>query len=213
MRYRTKSSRKHNYYATRTPYSGGGGYTSSQSTTEYQPGQTVNIPTPNLNPPKGKPGLVLILSTALLLFATWDGFGKEAMSTLMSGTDFNPSIPFPMIVGGIVFIAILYAISEAEGGDVALYMVIGLWLLFIMFNGQKQWASFWDWFSGNVYGGGAFGTFGDVFKKSTPLPDTSGASSSNPSSNITIIGNYNTGSSQGNSGTQNATPQHGLYNF
>jgi len=230
MRYRSKSTRRHSY--TRS----GGGYTrktthgvtatgTKYTATSFNPAPTetehVSEQSPTFSIGTGggnaKPGMVFVLATTLFVVSTWDGYGRYVFNTLLTGADFNPEIQFPLMVGGVVFIMMISAIAEAEGGDVALYMVIGLWLLYIMFYGAKTWQSIWGWLAGtsgvgnpgNPLGPTSFSKLSSIFKKSTPLPDISGASSSNPSSNITVIGNYNTGSGQGNSGTQNATPQQG----
>jgi hypothetical protein len=230
MRYRSKSTRRHSY--TRT----GGGYSRKSARgvtatgTPYQmttvtpnPTETEHVseqsPTFTMGgtPSKGGAGLVFILAFTLFVVSTWDGYGKYAFNTLLGGADFTPVIPFPMMVGGLVFVIILSAISEADDSNLALYMVIGLWLLYILFYGQKTWTNIWGWLGGtsgvgnwgNPLGPASFSTLSSLFKKTTPLPDVSGASSSNPSSNITVIGNYNTGSSQGNSGIQNATTPQG----
>jgi hypothetical protein len=205
MSYRSKSTRRHSYAvsgggytrkstrgvtATGTPYtmtSVNPAPTTTTSTSEQSPSFSVGSPFRG-----GHPGLVFMLAITLFVVATWDGFGKPAFNSLMSNADFTPSIPFPMMVGGIVFVIILSAISQADDSDLALYFIVGLWMLYVLFYGQKTWASIWNWLGGNdqnVVGGGAFGTFGNVFKKASPLPDTSGtpiANASVPQKTVTL---------------------------
>lgn len=163
MRY-TRRRRTHSYASTPrqtiTSSTGSGqNYVRTSQTTGGESESETGYSTFSASPPHvaltSTPGLVVLLSSLLLVMSAWNGFFKEYWNALLNARTPQPQIDYHMILGGIVFIVILGvgAASSPELAGVELLMLLALWLLFIMFNGQNSIKNFFGWFGGNQSGG------------------------------------------------------------
>lgn len=91
---------------------------------------------------------VLLFSVLLLVFSTWNGFFRPTINTIWTGAKWSTPIDGKLILGGIVFCIVLAMIADSsdQAASVIIVMLIGMWLLFIMFNGQPVIKAFFDWF-------------------------------------------------------------------
>lgn len=115
-----------------------------------------DLPTPPTPDFTSGPGMVILFGGALLIMSTWDGFWSPFFSTwwgaASTGKQPGPlqtSIPGNVVIGGIVFIIIASVIASMspEAAGVIMLMLVAMWLLFIMFNGQKTLQNFFGVFA------------------------------------------------------------------
>ena len=100
------------------------------------------------------PSMVMLAAAALLVASQWDGFFAPLWNQLWNDPTAK-SMPYKvsinLIIGAVVFIAaigFIASISEDAAG-VMILMLLAMWLLWIMFNGQQQVTSFFDFLAGN----------------------------------------------------------------
>lgn len=91
---------------------------------------------------------VLFWAFALLVFATWKGFWQPTIDSVWNGTAWNTPIDGKLILGGVVFAIVLAMMADTsdEAAGAITLMLIAMWLLFIMFNGQSTMQGFLGWF-------------------------------------------------------------------
>lgn len=124
---------------------------------------------------KGSTGMVVVLGTTLLVFATWDSFGKPFFNSLIFATPFQPPQSWNMEIGGVVLIVIMAMIASMseESAGVMLLAVIAMWMVFIIFNGQKTIQNVFGWFQKGT--GQSTGTTSTTSMK-VPNPSSSSGS-------------------------------------
>lgn len=111
-------------------------------------------------------GGVLFWSMTLLAFATWKGFWQPTINTIWTGAKWSTPIDGRLILGGIVFAIVLAMLADSsdDAASVIIIMLVGMWLLFLMFNGLTTIEAFFNWFGtsglGSITGGGASDTSG-----------------------------------------------------
>lgn len=140
---------------TRTPNIGGGYTTTSSSTpgfAEYrQSPDTGGNPYPVISGASGThAGMAILLATTLFMFATWKDFGNPLINSALHNQPLSFGRPFPMIIGGVVFIVLIGVIASTSstGSDIMIWMLIAMWLLFMMFNGTNQMKAVFGWLQG-----------------------------------------------------------------
>jgi hypothetical protein len=107
---------------------------------------------------------VFLWSTLLLVFATYKGFWQPTINTIWTGAKWSTPIDGRLILGGIVFAIVLAMIADSsdDAASVIIIMLVGMWLLFLMFNGLTTIEAFFNWFGtsglGSVTGGGTSDT-------------------------------------------------------
>lgn len=122
--------------------------TSVTSTPAMTTSEQQSIPEVSVSPNAG--GIVLALFI-LLIFVGWSSFFSPLWNSIWNKKPFQSSISPWTIVGAIIFIffmAIL-ATSSDEGNTLAWLLVLGLWTVYIMFNGSSEIAGFFNFLSEN----------------------------------------------------------------
>ena len=128
-------------------------------------------------------GEVLFWSMTLLAFATWKGFWQPTINTIWTGAKWRTPIDGRLILGGIVFAIVLAMIADSsdDAASVIIIMLVGMWLLFLMFNGLTTIEAFFNWFGtsglGSITGGGAMDTSSSGGKSGSSSGGTSGLGS------------------------------------
>ena len=113
----------------------GGGYTTDTSTT-YSGGESVQASLPTPGAPSGTTGFVILLATGLFVFSQWDsGIGK------IWDMIWNPvpqetisDINWKMILAGVIFVTAMGVLAsiDVEMGYIMHLMIIAMWLVYII---------------------------------------------------------------------------------
>lgn len=148
---------------------GPGSYTTTQSVTpsSYESSQSGGIPYPTVTGASDThAGIAILLATGLFLMATWKDVASPFINSAMNAKPYTGTSP-KIILGGVLFIAIIGIIASTgpTGSSIMVWMLIAMWLLFIMFNGSNQVASFFgslNPFNSNALTGGPGNTGGSV---------------------------------------------------
>ena len=85
----------------------------------------------------GAGGGVFFFALLLLILATWKPFWSPLIDTAWSGTSRKTTVPVQLVIGGLVFAWLLSLMAKAskQSEQVAIWMLVAMWLVFIMFNG------------------------------------------------------------------------------
>lgn len=129
-----------------------GGYVRSTSTVGGETESETGYSGFSVSPPHvaitSTPGLVVLFASLLYVTVTWNGFFKEYWNGLISAKTPQPQMDYHIVMGGIVFIVIL-GVGAAASPDLAgveMLMLLALWLLYIMFQGQGL-TNILNWFN------------------------------------------------------------------
>lgn len=106
-------------------------------------------PNESYTPLSGSAGGVALSLLILLGFVTWKGYTLPFIDSMWNKKEFNHTISGWLIIGAILFIAVITAIASTdEGEELAWLLVLGMWLIFIMFNGSTIIQTVFDTLSG-----------------------------------------------------------------